>query len=72
MCFDKSMATSAETPKGSYSDRKVAVLCPKGQYQPLTGQESCLLCPNGYTTEGVGSEDVRDCNGMQKCLAFLM
>ena len=50
---------------GSYSDGQVVVLCPKGQYQPNTGQSVCFGCPSGYTTEGVGSDNVMDCSG--KC-----
>lgn len=35
--------------------------CPVGRYQPMHGKLGCFKCPNGYTTNGVGSVSIQEC-----------
>ncbi|CAH1776657.1 unnamed protein product [Owenia fusiformis] len=47
---------------GTYANDKFAcVLCPMGHYQHQEQQSSCLRCPDGKITLGMGSTGVLDC-----------
>ncbi|XP_019616633.1 PREDICTED: sushi, von Willebrand factor type A, EGF and pentraxin domain-containing protein 1-like, partial [Branchiostoma belcheri] len=46
---------------GTYYQNKMCVRCPKGSFQELEGQMSCIFCPEGFTTVGVGSNNNSDC-----------
>ena len=53
-------------PAGSYCPAtraagEGATLCPRGTYQPLAGQTSCLPCPGGFECEEVGATAPRSC-----------
>ncbi|GFX94270.1 sushi, von Willebrand factor type A, EGF and pentraxin domain-containing protein 1 [Trichonephila clavipes] len=41
--------------------------CPKGFYQPFTGQSKCLECPSNFTTEIVGATNVSQCLDLDPC-----
>ena len=34
--------------------------CDQGTYQPATGRSSCVACPTGWTTAGMGTKTVCD------------
>lgn len=53
-----------KSPAGTYVDNGQVVACPRGHYQSETGQTSCLVCPDDFTTEGVESRDKGDCSGV--------
>ena len=47
--FNCSISVYSECEAGTYSNSgsSVCVPCPAGQYQPSTGEASCLTCPDG-------------------------
>ncbi|CAH1274716.1 SRPX2 [Branchiostoma lanceolatum] len=46
---------------GTYYQNRMCVRCPKGTFQDFEGQMSCISCPEGFTTAGVGSRNYSDC-----------
>ncbi|XP_046560531.1 uncharacterized protein LOC124269544 [Haliotis rubra] len=48
-------------PAGSKEVNGKCELCEKGTYQHETASTSCLMCPSGTTTPGVGADDVSQC-----------
>lgn len=47
--------------------------CPRGQYQPLSGQTTCLDCQDGTSTPFVASVDISQCVGRKRTTTmFLM
>eukprot|EP00105_Crassostrea_gigas_P019111 XP_011437468.1 PREDICTED: uncharacterized protein LOC105335342 [Crassostrea gigas] len=36
-------------------------MCPRGSYQPIPGQISCLSCPFGQTTKSKGAQNMSQC-----------
>ncbi|XP_078690659.1 uncharacterized protein LOC144921486 [Branchiostoma floridae x Branchiostoma belcheri] len=46
---------------GTYYQDRTCVRCPKGTFQDQEGQMSCVSCPEGFTTAGVGSNNNSDC-----------
>ncbi|GMI28034.1 hypothetical protein TrCOL_g8152 [Triparma columacea] len=48
-------------PAGNKCDGTVAVVCPAGTAQPLTGKSSCDLCPAGTFSSLVGSVECDVC-----------
>ncbi|XP_041369905.1 sushi, von Willebrand factor type A, EGF and pentraxin domain-containing protein 1-like [Gigantopelta aegis] len=47
---------------GSFLSSDLCMLCGYGTYQDKPGQTACDQCPDGWTTDGVGSRDVSDCS----------
>ncbi|GFT70691.1 sushi, von Willebrand factor type A, EGF and pentraxin domain-containing protein 1 [Nephila pilipes] len=41
--------------------------CPKGFYQPFTGQSKCLECPGNFSTKVVGSTNATECLDLNPC-----
>ncbi|XP_061173455.1 uncharacterized protein LOC133182624 [Saccostrea echinata] len=41
--------------------KAICELCPRGTYQPSTGQSSCLACPSGQTTKIKGAQLSSEC-----------
>ncbi|CAL1293720.1 unnamed protein product [Larinioides sclopetarius] len=54
---------------GSFSNSRLqpCEACPKGFYQPLSGQTSCLECPGNFSTFMRGSTNVSDCSDLDPC-----
>lgn len=53
---------SAVAPAGSYVDKGIGKLCPKGSYSTaLNSATSCTACPTGITTSAEGSTSADDC-----------
>ncbi|XP_062616936.1 sushi, von Willebrand factor type A, EGF and pentraxin domain-containing protein 1-like [Saccostrea cucullata] len=52
-----------ECAPGTYFDNKTrnCPLCPKGHYQPSTGQNSCIVCPQFQTTRIKGAQNLDEC-----------
>ncbi|XP_046547303.1 uncharacterized protein LOC124257313 [Haliotis rubra] len=50
-----------QCPAGSKEVNGKCELCEKGTYQHETASTSCLMCPSGTTTPGVGADDVSQC-----------
>ncbi|XP_035664406.1 sushi, von Willebrand factor type A, EGF and pentraxin domain-containing protein 1-like [Branchiostoma floridae] len=46
---------------GSYYRNRMCIKCPKGSFQELEGQMSCISCPEGFTTAGLGSNNHSNC-----------
>lgn len=38
-------------------------MCPRGSYQTISGQISCLSCPFGQTTKSKGAQNISQCIG---------
>ncbi|XP_019616495.1 PREDICTED: sushi, von Willebrand factor type A, EGF and pentraxin domain-containing protein 1-like [Branchiostoma belcheri] len=47
---------------GTYYQNKKCTKCPKGSFQELEGQMSCISCPEGFITAGVGADHSSDCS----------
>ncbi|XP_066290421.1 sushi, von Willebrand factor type A, EGF and pentraxin domain-containing protein 1-like [Branchiostoma lanceolatum] len=79
-CEQCSNGTSTEAV-GSTSEDDCKVVCPAGhssptgvvpcsicaenKYQPETGQQECVPCPNGYETDASGATSQSDCKAHQ-------
>ena len=62
---------SANCPRGSYGDGTECTLCSLGEYQELEGQTECMSCPEGFTTEDIGSSSNTDCIEGKETLSLL-
>jgi hypothetical protein len=58
----------ADCPPGSYGTLEKGVatcnICPRGSYQRLPGQTSCIKCPHGFITADKGARDHSQCKGI--------
>lgn len=55
--------STVECAPGTYYDviTETCSMCPRGSYQPLSGQDHCNLCPVGMTTKAHGAQDLSHC-----------
>lgn len=63
-------STKANCRKGTYFNiiKKECILCPKGQYQNITGQFTCIECPNQKITLFPGSDSECKCIDLEELL----
>ena len=63
MCHGVSsyLILSERCPTGYYNNTDQCDPCPRGQYQPYAGQQSCYSCPEGYTTVSEATVHEADC-----------
>ncbi|XP_061173458.1 uncharacterized protein LOC133182626 [Saccostrea echinata] len=52
-----------ECAAGTYYDvtTETCPMCPRGTYQKLSGQDHCVKCPAGQTTEAIGGQLLSHC-----------
>ncbi|XP_077977609.1 uncharacterized protein LOC144433174 [Glandiceps talaboti] len=48
-------------------DTNACEKCPVGTYNPFTHQETCVSCPDGYTTDREGALYISDCVDAHEC-----
>lgn len=58
---------SVQCARGTYHDKTIntCTSCPFGSFQNVTGQESCIQCPENFSTRKTNSKFEVDCR--QKC-----
>ena len=55
--------TSVPCGYGMYQSGEFCERCPRGYYQDEIKQTTCKPCPEGWTTAGLQSENVTECDG---------